>query len=162
MSVEEDLRRVTLQEQRLQFPSFDPARAWDLGVALKEAAESRSQAVAIDVSLHGYPLFFHAMPGTTPNNADWIRRKRNTVFRFFRSSFGMGLTMAQRQTTLSAAYGLAATDYADHGGGFPLFVAGTGCIGAVTVSGLPQRDDHCLVVSTLAAMLQRDISDITL
>jgi uncharacterized protein (UPF0303 family) len=74
----------------------------------------------------------------------------------------MGLTMAQRQTTLSAAYGLAATDYADHGGGFPLFVAGTGCIGAVTVSGLPQRDDHCLVVSTLAAMLQRDISDITL
>jgi uncharacterized protein (UPF0303 family) len=121
-----------------------------------------SQAVAIDVSLIGQQLFFHAMPGTTPNNADWIRRKRNTVFRFFRSSFGMGLTMAQRQTTLAAAYGLPVADYADHGGGFPLFVAGTGCIGAVTVSGLPQRDDHSLVVSVLGRVLALDLADIAL
>jgi uncharacterized protein (UPF0303 family) len=74
----------------------------------------------------------------------------------------MGLTMSQRQTTLTAAYGLPVADYADHGGGFPLFVAGTGCIGAVTVSGLPQRDDHSLVVSVLGRMLALDIADITL
>ena len=38
-----------------------------------------------------------------------------------------------------------------HGGSFPLHVAGVGCVGAVTVSGLPQRDDHALVVEALAA-----------
>jgi len=37
-------------------------------------------------------------------------------------------------------------DYATHGGGFPIFLVGTGCIGAITVSGLPERDDHMLVV----------------
>ena len=40
-----------------------------------------------------------------------------------------------------------------HGGGFPITLAGTGCIGAVTVSGLPQREDHSLVVEALAHVL---------
>ncbi|MTJ83716.1 MAG: heme-degrading domain-containing protein [Telmatospirillum sp.] len=162
MSLDEDLRRIAEQERRLQFPSFDPAGAWLLGTRLKEAAEAKGAAVAIDISLHGRPLFFYAMPGTTPSNADWIRRKRNTVFRFFRSSYAMGLLMESRKTTLADAYGLAPADYADAGGSVPLQIAGQGAIGAVTVSGLPQRDDHSLVVSVLAATLGLDIADVAL
>ncbi|MDR3435339.1 heme-degrading domain-containing protein [Telmatospirillum sp.] len=162
MSVEDDLYRIAQQEQRLQFDRFNPDVAWDIGCRLRETAQAHDAAVAIDVSLPGQQLFYFAMPGTSPNNADWVRRKRNTVLRFFRSSYATGLLMSQRQTTLAAAYGLDFRDYADHGGSFPLQVAGQGCIGAVTVSGLPQRDDHSLVAEALAGLLGHDIADIAL
>jgi uncharacterized protein (UPF0303 family) len=162
MSLEDDLHRVAHQEKRLQFDRFGPAEAWGLGLRLKKAAEARQAALAIDISTPAQQLFHVAMPGATPNNSDWIRRKRNVVFRFFRSSYGLGLQMLQRQTTLLAAYDLELKDYADQGGSFPIMVTGTGFVGAVTVSGLPQREDHTLVVDVLAEMLGQDIADITL
>ncbi|MGC1635950.1 MAG: heme-binding protein, partial [Candidatus Acidiferrales bacterium] len=45
-------------------------------------------------------------------------------------------------------------DYAPHGGCFPITLAGTGCVGTITASGLPQRDDHNLVVAVLQDYLQ--------
>jgi hypothetical protein len=36
---------------------------------------------------------------------------------------------------------------------------GTGCVGAVTISGLPQREDHNLVVETIARALGRELGD---
>ena len=43
--------------------------------------------------------------------------------------------------------------YAAHGGSFPIRVAGVGIVGAVTVSGLPQAQDHALVVEGLRDFL---------
>ena len=43
--------------------------------------------------------------------------------------------------------------YAAHGGAFPILLRGTGCIGTVAVSGLPQLEDHRLVVEVLEAVL---------
>jgi uncharacterized protein (UPF0303 family) len=149
MTIERDLEKIALQEKRLQFKSFDSKVAWILGSKLKEAAEKRHAAVAIDIQLNGHPLFFFAMPGTTPNNIDWIRRKRNVVLRFHRSSYAIGLTYERDQTTLQAKTGADLRDFATHGGGFPIFLEGTGCIGSITVSGLPQREDHMLIVSVL-------------
>jgi uncharacterized protein (UPF0303 family) len=58
--------------------------------------------------------------------------------------------------------GLPLRDYADHGGSFPISVKGVGCVGAVTVSGLPQREDHALVVQVLAQMCGVDPSELAL
>lgn len=162
MAIEQDIERVALQEKRLQFESFDSRTAWEIGNRLKAKAEERGVYVAIDISLHGLPLFFYAMPGTTPSNCDWVRRKRNSVALMHHSSYGIGLSLERDKTTLDAKMGLPLRDYASHGGCFPIFVRNTGCVGTVTVSGLPQRDDHELVVSILADYLHVPVEEVAL
>jgi uncharacterized protein (UPF0303 family) len=144
-----DLARIADQERRLRFERFDATTAWEIGCRLREAALARGAPVVIDVSLHGQQLFHAALPGATPDNAEWVRRKRNTVARFHRSSYGVGLSLKRQGTTLEEKFGLTLTDFAAHGGGFPILLAGTGCVGCVTVSGLPQREDHELVAAVL-------------
>jgi len=152
--IEHDLEKIALQEKRLQFSEFNAAVAWELGIALKTAAEKRGAAIAIDIQLHGHPLFSYSMPGTTPDNWEWIRRKRNVVMRYHRSSYAIGLKHERAGTTLAGTTGLDLRDYSTHGGCFPIMLAGTGCVGTITVSGLPQREDHSLVVSVLQEYLQ--------
>jgi uncharacterized protein (UPF0303 family) len=162
MTIDQDLEKIATQEQLLQFKHFDSEAAWTIGTALKAAAEKRRVAVAIDIQLAGHPLFSYAMPGTTPDNLDWIRRKRNVVMRFHRSSYAVGLRHEKNQTTLLGRSGLELADYAPHGGCFPILVAGTGCVGTIAVSGLPQRDDHMLVVAVLQDYLQLKSEDLAL
>lgn len=35
-------------------------------------------------------VFFHSMRGTTPANADWVRRKRSTVELLHKSTYAIG------------------------------------------------------------------------
>ena len=162
MTIDRDLERIALQESRLQFQHFDSELAWTLGFALKLAAEKRQVAVAIDIQVHRNTLFSFAMSGTTPDNWDWIRRKRNVVARFHHSSYAIGLKHERAHTTLQSILGLDLKDYATHGGGFPIFLVGTGCVGTITVSGLPQREDHSLVVSVLQDYLQLNHENLAL
>ncbi len=151
--LEQELKSISLQEEKLQFERFDATTAFEIGTRIKALAEKRNVAVAIDIQLHGWPLFYCAMPGTTPNNADWIRRKRNLVMRFYKSSYAIGLQMKQQKTTLVERYGINPGDYVAAGGGFPIKLRGTGCVGTITVSGLSQQEDHELVVEVLAGFL---------
>jgi len=162
MDIPHDLQSIAAQEHALVFPRFDAGRAWQLGAYLHELALARSLAVAIDVRTFGHQLFFCALDGTTPDNADWVRRKARVVEHFRRSSYAIGLRMQQAGTTLADKHGLPASEYASHGGSFPLTVAGAGVIGSVTVSGLPQRADHELVVEALCAELGADYSALAL
>ena len=93
MDIEWDLQRIALQEERLRFERFDAGVAWELGLALKKAADERKVGVAFDISTPSYTLFSHAMAPTPPDNAEWVRRKRNITFRFHRSSYAIGLEL---------------------------------------------------------------------
>jgi uncharacterized protein (UPF0303 family) len=152
LDLESDLARLAEQERVLQLRAFDLAGAWELGTRLRAAAQARGVAVAIEIRLLRELVFFCAMPGTTPENADWVRRKRNTVELLQRSSYAVGRSLQRDGTTLEQKMGLASRDYAAHGGSFPVRVAGVGCVGVVTVSGIPQREDHELVTAALAEM----------
>lgn len=162
MTIEQDLDRIALQEEHLQFTSFNADTAWKVGSRIRELAASRRQAVAIDIRLNGAPLFFTAMPGTGPDNVDWIRRKVNVVNRFQRSSYAVGLRLQKDGTNLTQQVGVSDADYAPHGGCFPIKLSGTGCVGTITVSGLPQRADHALVVEVLAELLEQPLKDLAL
>ena len=161
MGLSEDLERVALQERELQLPRMDEQVAWELGVRLRTMAEERGLPIVIDVRRFGQPLFYAALKGTTPDNVAWVLRKSNVVARFYRSSYGVGLTMTMKNDTLDAR-GLPITEFASHGGSFPLAVKGAGIVGCVTVSGLPQRADHELVVEALCAILGRDYAELKL
>src|SRR5229473_6187502 len=159
MGIDQDLEKIALQEGRLQFKHFDAEVAWAIGSAIKAAAEKLQVAVAIDIQLNGHALFSYAMRGTTPDNWEWVRRKRNVVMRYHRSSYAVGLKHERAHTTLHAATGLELKDFAPHGGCFPILLVGTGCVGTIAVSGLPQRDDHELVVSVLQEFLHLEKED---
>ncbi len=157
-----DLARIALQEEELQFDIFDEDTAWHLGSRLREMAVGRELKIVIDIRRMGQPLFYSALPGTTPDNVDWVRRKVNVVERFHRSSYAVGLEMVNKQSSLTESQGLPLRDYAVHGGCFPLRAAGSGVFGSVTVSGLPQRADHELVVEALCAELEQDYESLRL
>jgi len=152
MDIKQDIAHIAQQEQRLRFPSFDEEAAWDLGTRLRSMARARGAAVTIEVRLARETVFLCSMPGTTPANADWARRKRNTVELLWRSSFGVGRALELENSSLETKMGLPVRDYATHGGSVPIFLTSGVCIGAVTVSGLPQREDHELVIEALSAM----------
>ena len=161
MGLNEDLERVALQERELKLSKLDAQVAWELGTRLRTMAQERGLAIVIDVRRFGQPLFYAALEGTTPDNPEWVRRKSNVATRFHRSSYGVGLTMKLKNDSLENR-GLPIADYASHGGSFPLQVEGAGVVGSVTVSGLPQRADHELVVEALCAMLGRDYETLKL
>jgi uncharacterized protein (UPF0303 family) len=149
MSLESDIAQLKLQEDRLRFSRLEEDDAWALGMAMRARALSRKLPLVIDIRTGIRPLFYVAMPGTTPENPDWVRRKVNTVYRFEACSYRLGLEYKLRGTAFDASRGLDLMNFAPAGGGFPIRIGNT-VVGAVTVSGIPQRDDHNFVAESLA------------
>jgi len=141
------------QEERLIFDRFDNTDAWRLGSRLVELATGRGLPVAIDIRRGTQQLFHAALPGSTADNDAWIVRKVRVVERFGASSFLVGQRLAADGRELGAAAGVDPADFAPHGGAFPVRIRDVGVVGVVTVSGLPQADDHALVVEAITAHL---------
>ena len=146
---------LAAQEQELRWRHFDEDDAWRLGLALREAALARRLAVAVDVSRGDQQLFHAALAGTSADNDAWIERKNNVVRRFGHSSFYVGRECEAAGASLEQRFFVDPRRYSAHGGAFPIIICGVGGVGTVTVSGLPQAEDHRLVVAVLREFLQR-------
>ncbi|PTV51768.1 heme-degrading domain-containing protein [Pseudomonas putida] len=162
MSLKDELAVLIRQEETLQFPSFDEERAWELGTFPYQLAAAQSWPLVIDIRRFDRPLFFAARTGMTADNQDWVRRKSNTVQRFLRSSYRLRYQLALDNQDITQRYFLSPADYASVGGGFPIIVRGTGVIGSVTVSGLPDRQDHQIIVEALCELLGHDPAELSL
>ena len=145
-----DIAEFDAEAARLILPRFNEDAALRLGQILIDLA--KGLPVVINIR-NAQRTFFHAaLPGAQANNDNWARRKSNTALMMGRASMAVGLKNAARATTL-ARDGLAEADYADHGGAVPILVAGVGMVAVATVSGLPQEDDHRLVIKGIEALL---------
>ncbi|MEU7582836.1 heme-degrading domain-containing protein [Streptomyces sp. NPDC041068] len=149
MSEAPSISELEAQERRLTLPHFTHDDAWTLGALLVTLARERRAPVAIDIHRGGQQLFHAALPGSTPDNDAWIDRKRRVVERYGCSSYLVGSRFRAKGTTFESSSRLDPDVYAAHGGAFPITVEGAGVIGTVTVSGLPQVEDHALVVEAL-------------
>ena len=63
MDIVEDMRRIALQEERLQFDGFDASKAWEVGLALKAVGEAVQLPIVVDIRLVGMPLLSFSLPG---------------------------------------------------------------------------------------------------
>jgi uncharacterized protein (UPF0303 family) len=149
------LAELLAEEDELQFPSFTNDDAWALGSALVTTARGRGLPVAVSIVRNGHRLFLAALTGATPDNEQWIRRKERVVRRFGHSSLAVRQASVERGTTFEEEFGLDPQRYAAHGGCVPVLVRSVGPVGTVTVSGLPQVEDHRMVVAALRAHLGR-------
>jgi len=150
------IEEIERSEHDLVFARFGNDDAIALGMQLVEAAREEGHAVTIDIRRGDQQLFHAALPGTSADNDGWAERKARVVQHFGRSSLRVGLSLGAQGTTLEDRFALPATRYAAHGGSFPITLRGTGVVGAVTVSGLPQVDDHRFVVAGLTRFLALD------
>jgi uncharacterized protein (UPF0303 family) len=145
--------QLEAQEERLVFDRFDNTDAWRLGSAMVTEGAERALPITIDIRRHGHQLFHAALPGTTPENDSWIDRKVNVVDRFAVSSYLVGRRLAAAGDVLDESLGVLPHQFAAHGGSFPIRIRDVGVVGTITVSGLPQADDHAFVTELIATYL---------
>jgi uncharacterized protein (UPF0303 family) len=157
MNVERDMELVADQERTLRFDSFSAETAWAIGSALRADALARGAGMTFEIQLAGRTLFTGTTDGAKGEHADWIRRKRNVVLKFARSSYWMSLELQLKGKSMVDRHeGISYADYAMHGGAFPIFLNGTGLVGTIIASGLHQRVDHAMVVEAIAGVLKRE------
>lgn len=147
---DEEIAKLQAEQLELTLDKFDEDDAWKMGVYMREIAAKNNYAVGMSISLNHKKVFHCTMPGTAPLSDDWLRRKENTVYKFFKSSFEMAYFLEKNEQTAHSRYGLAHEDYAIAGGGLPICVKGVGVVGAVAVTGLPQEKDHGLSAEGIA------------
>lgn len=153
----DDIARVKRQEHDLVLPALDEAVAFEIGAAIRGRALAEGLSLVVDIRTWDRQLFFSATAGTSGDNAEWVRRKVNTVRRFQRASYRM--VLERGEGPFSPQSGADPMDYVIAGGGFPLRVTGAGIIGALTISGLPGRADHGIAVDALCDHLGLKRSD---
>lgn len=149
------LDELAAHESTLVFDRFDDDTAWRLGVALRDAAAAAGHPVAISIRRNGQRLFHAALPGASADNDGWLERKSAVVDRYGQSSLRVGEGFRARGKSFEEDSRLDPRAYAAHGGAFPVTVRDVGCVGTIAVSGLPQVDDHRLLVEVLRAFLEK-------
>ncbi len=162
MSITEDISKIEEQELHLQFRAFDEGDAWKLGYQMRDAAAARKLPLVIDIRIGQRQLFFAALPGTSADNSDWVRRKANSVMRFHKSTYRINREVEAKGGAFDISRGIDLKDFVHAGGGFPIHIIGTGIVGSITVSGIPQRDDHGFVVEQLCIYLNKDAAGLAL
>ncbi|MFM7336500.1 MAG: heme-degrading domain-containing protein [Tabrizicola sp.] len=146
-----ELAELEAEYAGLTLPGFDELAALRLGQILVDFALAEDLPVVIDIRTADRTLFHAGLPGSAPLNDRWARRKSNTALMFQLPSLLVGRKLAAKDEAL-ARHGLASEDYAEAGGAVPIRVAGMGVVAVATVSGLPQVEDHKLVVRGVRAL----------
>ena len=149
MDVSDLLASLLREEEELQFTQFTNEMALEIGFRIIEIVKMAKKSVTIDISRNGQQLFHYSFPGTSVDNDEWVKRKTRVVYRFGHSSHYVCSYLKSIQRTIQERYCLNPTEYAASGGSFPIIVKNVGVIGAITVSGLSQEEDHQLVTSVI-------------
>jgi uncharacterized protein (UPF0303 family) len=158
MNLEHDMELVAQQERTLRFDRFNAETAWAIGSALRSDALARNAGMTFEIQIAARTLFLGTTDGAKAEHADWIRRKRNVVMKFARSSYWMSLELLLKGKSMVERHeGTSYADYAMHGGAFPIVLNGTGLVGTIIASGLHQRVDHAMVVDAIAGFLGVDV-----
>ena len=146
--------QLELEEKNLSLHSFTNEDAINIGQELLKIALSKKAPVIVQVRKLEQILFHAALTGSSPENDWWINRKVRVVEKFNHSSLYVRVSFEEKNQTFEEHSGLDNELYAAHGGGFPLFVDSK-LVGIACVSGLPQVEDHQMLVEGLKNFLKK-------
>jgi uncharacterized protein (UPF0303 family) len=110
---------------------------------------SQKAPVIVQVRIGEQIIFHSALTGSSSENDWWINRKYRVVEKFKHSSMYVRVSFEEKNQTFEEDSGLDNELYAAHGGGFPITVSGSGIVGVALVSGLPQVEDHKMIIQGL-------------
>jgi len=70
---------LQLEADTLLLPSLSQSDAIEIGEIAQQLGRDRGLAITIEVQLGKWPVFHVALPGTKPENDNWIARKARVV-----------------------------------------------------------------------------------
>ncbi len=143
------------EERALSFLSFDRKDALNLGLLIHKKAEQRFDIpLTIEITINSLVVFRYFPNGSVRDSEAWMARKRNSVELMSMSSLRFLYWLEQAGSSLEKRH-LRADEYAVAGGGYPILIKGTGCVGSICVSGLPDHyADHAIVVDSIREYLK--------
>lgn len=147
-----ELAELEAEFKTLALARFDEPSALRLGQILIDLALVDDLPIVVNIRTADRTLFHAGLPGSTPLNDLWARRKSNVALMFQLPSLMVALRNKAKGEPLDK-HGLPSEDFADSGGAVPIRVEGVGVVAVATVSGLPQVEDHKLVVRALKALM---------
>ncbi|KAH8649342.1 hypothetical protein BX600DRAFT_529985 [Xylariales sp. PMI_506] len=141
------------------FESFTVEDAWELGhllyAHLLPISKKEPVLVSIVLASSGQTLFQACVGSTVIDNENWIRRKRNTVLRWGRSSWWWHCAFNGDENKFRDLFNMSveqSSEYAIHGGAIPIRVKGVeGVVAVVGVSGMKQEHDHGIIMDVINA-----------
>jgi uncharacterized protein (UPF0303 family) len=147
--------QLILEEEVLALPALSQSDALTIGQIAYEIGTTRDLAITIEVRLGEWTVFHASLPGSKPENDDWIARKARVVLASGHSTMHERVLSEETNVDWYEVHNLPETLHAIHGGGLPLNVIGKGLVGILLISGLPQVDDHLLGVEIITEYLAR-------
>ena len=146
---------LALEAKTLTLASLTQAQALEIGAIAQELGLARKLPIAIEVRMKDWVVFHASLPGSTPDNDSWIRRKANVVNATGHSTMYEKVLAEESGINWYQSTGLTEADHAIHGGGLALNVVGLGLTGILVISGLPEVEDHLLGIEVLTEYLAR-------
>lgn len=156
MCMDDILEQLLQEEQELQFEKFSEDISWQIGSRLVEKCAREKLPVTIDIMQGERQLFHASLRGASADNDEWVKRKVRLVYRFGHSSFYIGQLLKSKEKNIEEMFLIPESQYGPHGGCFPIIVRGAGMIGAITISGLAQEEDHRLVAQAIRDYLSKE------
>ena len=147
--------QLELEERVLVLPHCDLKDAVEIGEIAVQIARSESLAISIEVRLGEWTVFHTALPGAKPDQPSWIARKARVVLATGHSTMLERVKAEESEIDWYQTYGMPEESHAIHGGGLVLNVAGTGLVGILLISGLPQVEDHLFGIRVITEFLAR-------
>ena len=143
------------EEEVLALPALTQEDALTIGQIAYEIGTTRDLEITIEIRLGEWTVFHASLPGSKPENDEWIARKARVVLASGHSTMHERVLSEETNVDWYELHNLPKKLHAIHGGGLPLNVIGKGLVGILLISGLPQVDDHLLGVEIITEFLAR-------
>ena len=142
------------EEKILKLSSLTNTDAIEIGEIATTLGNQRKVPIAIQVRIGDWIVFHASLEGSKPENDRWINRKVAVVMLKQHSTMYERVSAEERGVDWHKENLLQDETHAIHGGALPL-ITDEGFRGILSISGLPQVEDHLFAVEVLTEFLAR-------